>query len=259
MTRKTRISILKQHTALHTELTVCMLAQQQDAAFDEDICVVQLAALDFTKYSDDDYVEAYMGEMRRSPHSSLKEAAWKALTPSEQALWDKFSPEAKEMILSSRSLPKTIRPQRGRPRPSGGTQSSDPSTQTSRSTPVSHQARVNITDMVSSMSDAVVDEEFLANMTELLHSDRHAYMGMVHLEHEVQYHALMVRREDCGDDEISSADTSDIYGSDDSVATRAFTHHVASPINVDAPTLDNQPRNPSDLGLGLMSQRFVFV
>ena len=80
--------ILKQRTALHTELTVCMLAQQQDAAFDNDIRVVQLAALDFTKYDDDDYVEAYMGEMRRSPRSSLKEAAWKALTPSEQALWD---------------------------------------------------------------------------------------------------------------------------------------------------------------------------
>ena len=59
--------ILKQRTALHTELTVCMLAQQQDAAFDNDIRVVQLAALDFTKYDDDDYVEAYMGEMRRSP------------------------------------------------------------------------------------------------------------------------------------------------------------------------------------------------
>ena len=149
------------------------------------------------------------------------------------------------MILSSRSLPNTIRPRRGPPRTSGGTQSSDPSTQTSRSTPVSHQAHVNVTDTVSSMSDTVVDNEFLANMTELLHSDRHVYM--VRLEHEVRYHALMVRREDCGDDEISSVDSSDIYGSDDSVATGNFTHHVASPIDVDAPTLDSQPRNPSDL------------
>ena len=55
--------ILKQSTALHTELTVCMLAQQQDVAFDDDIQVVQLAALDFAKYDDDDYVEAYMGEV----------------------------------------------------------------------------------------------------------------------------------------------------------------------------------------------------
>jgi len=222
-----------------------MLAQQQDAALDDDIRVVQLAALDFAKFDDDDYVEAYMGEMRRSPRSSLKEAAWKALTPSEQALWDKFSPEAKEMILSSRSLPKTHRPRRGRPRPSGSTTSSDPSSQSSRPTPISHQARVNVTDTVSSMSDAVVDDEFLANMTELLHSDRHAYM--VRLEHEIQYHALMVRRENYDDDDISSVDSSDVYGSDASVASRNFTQHVASPIDIDGPTPDGQPRNPSDL------------
>ena len=237
--------ILKQRNALHTELTVCMLAQQQDAALDDDIRVVQLAALDFAKFDDDDYVEAYMGEMRRSPRSSLKEAAWKALTPSEQALWDKFSPEAKEMILSSRSLPKTHRPRRGRPRSSGSTQPSDPSTQSSRSTPISHQARVNVTDTVSSMSDAVVDDEFLANMTELLHNDRHAYM--VRLEHEIQYHALMVRRENYDDDDISSVDSSDVYGSDASVATRNFTQHVASPIDIDGATLEGHPRNPSDL------------
>ena len=90
--------ILKQRTALHTKLTVCMLAQQQDAAFDDNIRVVQLAALDFAKYDDNDYVEAYTGEMRWSPRASLKAAAWNALTPSKQALWDKFSPEAKEMI-----------------------------------------------------------------------------------------------------------------------------------------------------------------
>jgi len=91
----------KQSTALLTELTVCMLAQQQDAAFDDDIRVVQLAALDFAKYDNDDYVEAYMGEMHRSPRASLKAAAWNALLPSEQALWDKFSPEGKEMIQFS--------------------------------------------------------------------------------------------------------------------------------------------------------------
>ena len=37
-----------------------MLAQQQDAALDDDIRVVQLAALDFARFDDDDYVEAYM-------------------------------------------------------------------------------------------------------------------------------------------------------------------------------------------------------
>lgn len=54
--------ILKQRNALHTELTVCILAQHQDAAFDDDICVVQFAALEFAKLGDDEYVEAYMGE-----------------------------------------------------------------------------------------------------------------------------------------------------------------------------------------------------
>ena len=232
--------ILKQRAALHTELTVCMLAQQQDAAFDDDIRVVQLAALDFAKYDDDDYVEAYMGEMRRSPRSSLKEAAWKALTPSEQALWDKFSPEAKEMILSSRSLPKTIRPRRGRHRTSDGTRSSDPSTQTSGSTPVSHQARVNVTDTISSMSDTSVNDEFLANMAELLHSDRHAYM--VRFEHEIRYHALMVRREDDEVDDINSDDNSA-----DNISMRDFTQHIASPVAVPTLITGNQLRTPSDI------------
>ena len=41
-------------------LMVCMLAQHQDqdAAFNDDVSVVQLAALDFAKFDDDEYVEA---------------------------------------------------------------------------------------------------------------------------------------------------------------------------------------------------------
>ena len=75
--RENKNRILKQGTALLTELTVCMLAQQQDAAFDDDIRVVQLAAFG--------EVEAYMGmgEMHRSPRASLKAAAWNALLPSD--------------------------------------------------------------------------------------------------------------------------------------------------------------------------------
>ena len=77
-------------------------------------------------------------------------------------------------------------------------------------------------------------------MTELLHSNRHTYMAR--LEHDIWYHAFMVRREHSGDGEISSVDSSD-----SSISTRAFTHHVASPIDIDGPTLDGHPRNPSDL------------
>ena len=59
--------------SLYTKLMVCMLAQHQDqdAAFNDDVSVVQLAALDFAKFDDNEYVEAYMGEMRSSPVHNL--------------------------------------------------------------------------------------------------------------------------------------------------------------------------------------------
>ena len=87
MIKTIRIASLSNVIVHHVSgLHVLAQHQDQDAAFNDDVSVVQLAALDFAKFDDDEYVEAYMGEMRSSPRASLKAAAWKALTPTEQAL-----------------------------------------------------------------------------------------------------------------------------------------------------------------------------
>ena len=62
---------------------------------------------------------------------------------------------------------------------------------------------------------------------------------MVRFEHEICYHALMVRRDDCEDDEISS-----VGSSDSSLSMRDFTQHVASPVTIATPTPGNQLRTP---------------
>ena len=65
---------------------------------------------------------------------------------------------------------------------------------------------------------------------------------MVRFEHEICYHALMVRRDDCEDDEISS-----VGSSDSSLSMRDFTQHVASPVTIATPTTGNQLRTPFDI------------
>ena len=166
-------AILGKRGALNHELHVHMLLQEGIHSVDADYRVVNHTLLDFANLDDEEYIEAYMNEMKRQPNSSLKKAAWDSLTPPERELWDKFSPEAKNMILSSRSLPSTIRPRNMRTRRDGD-RSTGPRTD---GPPVSNRALVNSTDTTDANDDYDSDVALVANLTELLDlNTRSAFM-----------------------------------------------------------------------------------